>query len=202
MNVWYRIHARKIMFSYIYTDYFYREYNSRKQKQIEFHGEKMFNDTSVKEGLNLQDSNQLIIWDDFLAELDIPVDVEEIIEHDDLSLCWDDEKDFSIIANGLRIDLDEIDREYITAIRDHYTEFEPEVESLVNPLLKQFQRKDLEAIKKAIFMLGFTEWKVLGTDDKVIINEMIELAKRFGGSDVYKLVNGVFHELLIGENKE
>jgi transcription termination factor NusB len=97
--------------------------------------------------------------------------------------------------------LDEVDREYITLIRDHYTEFESEVESLVNPLLKQFQRKDLEAIKKAIFILGYTEWKVLGTDDKVIINEMIELAKRFGGSDVYKLVNGVFHELLVGGEK-
>lgn len=191
------------MFSYIYTDYFYREYNSRKQKQIDFQNDGMYNDTSEIEGLNLQDSNQSIIWDNFLAELNIPVEVEEIIEHDDLSLSWDDEKDFSIIANGLRINLDEIDREYITLIRDHYKDLEPDVESLVNPLLKQFQRKDLEAIKKAIFILGYTEWKVLGTDDKVIINEMIELAKRFGGSDVYKLVNGVFHELLVGgENKE
>lgn len=189
------------MFSYIYTDYFYREYNSRKQKQIDFQNDGIYNDTSEIEGLNLQDSNQSIIWDDFLTELNIPVEVEEIIEHEDLSLSWDDEKDFSIIANGLRIDLDEVDREYITLIRDHYTEFESEVESLVNPLLKQFQRKDLEAIKKAIFILGYTEWKVLGTDDKVIINEMIELAKRFGGSDVYKLVNGVFHELLVGGEK-
>lgn len=190
------------MFSYLYTDYFYREYNARKQKQTDSQGERVFHDMSETEGLNLQDSNQVIIWDDFLTELDLPQEAEELIECEDLSLSWDDEKDFSIIANGLRIDLDEIDREYITVIRDHYVAFESEVESFVNPLLKQFQRHDLEAIKKAIFMLGYTEWKMLGTDDKVIINEMIELAKRFGGTDVYKLVNGVFHELLVGEGKK
>jgi len=71
----------------------------------------------------------------------------------DLSLGKQSEQDFSIIANGLRIDLDEVDREYVTAIRDHYKENEAEVEMLVNPLLTQFQWKDLEAIKKAIFIL-------------------------------------------------
>lgn len=190
------------MFSYLYTDYFYREYNSRKWKYTELQNNGIYNDTSEREGFNLQDSSQQLIWDDFLHELNISVETEEVIEHDDLSVSWDEDKVFSIIANGLRIDLDEIDREYITLIRDHYKDLESDVELLVNPLLKQFQRKDLEAIKKAIFMLGYTEWKVLGTDDKVIINEMIELAKRFGGSDVYKLVNGVFHELLVWKQKK
>lgn len=204
MNVWHRINARKIMFSYLYTDFFYRAYNAKKLH---------YSDQERKPGLHsveiewehLQNSDQQhISGDTFLSELNIQAPIEDIDEWDnvqELSLDEHNDLDFSIIANGLRIDLDEVDRDYITAIRDHYKAYEAEVEKLVNPLLTQFQWNDLEAIKKAIFILWYTEYKVLATDVKVIINEVIELAKRFGGTDVYKLVNGVFHTLLMWEKE-
>lgn len=192
------------MFSYLYTDFFYRAYNAKKLAYSDQERRPSMLTVEI-EGEGLQNSDQQhISGDTFLSELNIQIPEEDIDlweELQDLSLGKQSEQDFSIIANGLRIDLDEVDREYVTAIRDHYKENEAEVEMLVNPLLTQFQWKDLEAIKKAIFILWYTEHKVLGTDVKVIINEVIELAKRFGGSDVYKLVNGVFHELLMSEKK-
>ncbi len=204
MNVWHRINARKIMFSYLYTDYFYRVYNAKK---ITFSDQErrpeLFTEEIEWKYLKNSDQQQ-ISGDTFLSKLNIPTPEEDDYKWEDLkdlTLDGQDVQDFSIIANGLRIDLDEVDRDYITAIRDHYKAYEAEVEKLVNPLLTQFQWKDLEAIKKAIFILWYTEHKVLGTDVKVIINEVIELAKRFGGTDVYKLVNGVFHTLLMWDKE-
>jgi transcription termination factor NusB len=55
----------------------------------------------------------------------------------------------------------------------------------------------MELLKKSIFLLGYTEKKILDTDAKVIVNEMVELAKRFGGYETYKLVNSILHKLII-----
>lgn len=184
MDIGKRINARKIMLSYMYTDFFYRWYTQENEKKHQII------------------DNQNNIWEDhdFLQLLDVEKEWKES-QWEDIVIgsfgVWWEEKDFSIIASGLRIDLDEVDWDYISIINTQYHNYEVEVEKIISPLLTQFKRNDLEAIKKAIFVLGYTEYRECGTDEKVVINEMIELAKRFGGNDVYKLVNGVFHKLLM-----
>ena len=56
--------------------------------------------------------------------------------------------------------------------------------------------EQLDAVGRAILLLGLAELKF--RDDvpsKVVINEAVELAKSFGGTDGYKFVNGVLDKL-------
>jgi N utilization substance protein B len=58
--------------------------------------------------------------------------------------------------------------------------------------------EQLDAVGRAILLLGLAELKF--RDDvpsKVVINEAVELAKTFGGSDGYKYVNGVLDKLAL-----
>lgn len=183
MNIGHRINARKIMFAYLYTDFFYRNYQKTEQKEA----------TSIAAKLALGEDNE-----DFLKSMNM----HEIIESDSEIIEWTswlglEEQEFSVIAHGMRMDLDEVDRDYIGSIFHNYKDLEWDIAKKVDPLLTQFKWNDLEAMKKALFVLWYTEYTVLGTDKKVVINEMIELAKRYGGVEVYKLVNSVFHELLM-----
>ncbi len=54
----------------------------------------------------------------------------------------------------------------------------------------------LDEVEKAILMIGLYELKHhLETPYRVVINEAIELAKRFGGEDSHKFINGVMDKL-------
>lgn len=107
------------------------------------------------------------------------------------------EDDIAMIADGLDIDVHLVDREYVLLIGEQLTSYQSDVPDLVNTHANQFLYEDMESMKKAIFTLWYTEHKVLGTDTKVIINEMVELAKRFSGTDTFKLVNSILHHVLI-----
>ena len=56
--------------------------------------------------------------------------------------------------------------------------------------------KDLSPIEKSILAIG--AWELLHAPDvpfRVAINEAVELAKSYGGTDGYKYVNGVLDQL-------
>ena len=86
------------------------------------------------------------------SKRDVESFAKSVVTKYDLTTKDQKEKIAEIFEDAIAV-LDEVDRDYITAIRDYYKAYEAEVEKLVNPLLTQFQWKDLEAIKKAIFIL-------------------------------------------------
>jgi transcription antitermination protein NusB len=57
--------------------------------------------------------------------------------------------------------------------------------------------EELSPIERAILSLGAWELRdCIDVPYKVVINEAIELAKRFGGTDGHKYVNGVLDRLV------
>jgi N utilization substance protein B len=50
-------------------------------------------------------------------------------------------------------------------------------------------------VEKAILVIAATELFTDKTDVKVIINEAIEIAKSYGGSDSYIFINSILHKL-------
>ena len=59
------------------------------------------------------------------------------------------------------------------------------------------QFSELSPVERAVLLLGAFELKhVVETPYRVIINEAIELAKSFGGTDGHKYVNGVLDKLV------
>ena len=70
-----------------------------------------------------------------------------------------------------------------------------ELDSLITPLLDR-KLAELSPIEHAIMWMGAYEFKhCLDVPWRVVLNECIELAKSFGGTDGHKYVNGVLNGL-------
>jgi N utilization substance protein B len=71
-----------------------------------------------------------------------------------------------------------------------------ELEVQIRPALDR-DFAELSPVERAVLLLGAYELKhALETPYRVIINEAIELAKSFGGTDGHKYVNGVLDKLV------
>jgi N utilization substance protein B len=70
--------------------------------------------------------------------------------------------------------------------------------ALLTPLLDR-KMKELSPVEHALLLLSAFELRDhVDTPYRVIINEAIELAKSFGGTDGHKYVNGVLDKLAAG----
>ena len=82
-------------------------------------------------------------------------------------------------------------RELLHGIPARLTEFD----KLIEPLLDR-PLKDVNAIELALIRMGAYELKErLDVPYRVVINEEVELAKKFGGTDGHKFVNGILDKL-------
>ena len=54
----------------------------------------------------------------------------------------------------------------------------------------------MDVLDRAIFLLWYIEFKELSTPKEVVLNETIEIAKRYWDSSSYKLVNWILHKIL------
>ena len=66
--------------------------------------------------------------------------------------------------------------------------------------INEYLRKDwdfnrLSVIEQAILLMGFQEILVNQTPKSVVINEAINLSKKYCDDDSYKLINGVLDRL-------
>jgi transcription termination factor NusB len=98
------------------------------------------------------------------------------------------------------VSVEDVDMTYLYAVWPKMSSFSPLVEQLVNTYVSSFAYDQMDLIDRAIFVLWYTEWKVLWTPKEVVLNEMIELAKRYGDVSSAKLINGIWHNLLHDES--
>ena len=54
----------------------------------------------------------------------------------------------------------------------------------------------MDVIDQALFLLGYMERKQLQTPKEVLLNELIELAKRYCDEGSPKLINGIMHKIV------
>ena len=59
-----------------------------------------------------------------------------------------------------------------------------------------FPFDDMDPIDQAIFLEAGIELMVHNTPLKILLNEMVEIAKRYGDEGSSKLVNGIGHKAL------
>jgi transcription antitermination protein NusB len=70
-----------------------------------------------------------------------------------------------------------------------------ELDTLITPFLDR-KMAEISPIEHAVMWLGAYEFKhCLDVPWRVVLNEYIELAKNFGGTDGHKYVNGVLNKL-------
>ena len=102
----------------------------------------------------------------------------------------DIEKQFSQIH-----DMQNIDVKYLREIMVQVPKSESSLEKAISPFIDR-EFASLDPVERAILRLG--AYELLHREDvptKVVLNEMIELAKVFGSEHSYKFVNGVMDKL-------
>lgn len=92
-------------------------------------------------------------------------------------------------------DMVNVDRKYLTEVLTKIPAAEEELEDVITKFIGR-DFKSLDPVERAILRLGTYELTYrLDVPTKVVINEMIELAKVFGSDHSYKFVNGVIDKL-------
>lgn len=87
------------------------------------------------------------------------------------------------------------DAVHFDALLSGCTEDQADLEALIAPHLDR-DIAHVSPIERGILLIGTFELKqCLDVPLRVVINECIELAKSFGGTDGHKFVNGVIHPL-------
>ena len=92
-------------------------------------------------------------------------------------------------------DFDKADRVYFLTLLAGAVNEAAELELLIAPALDR-RIEELSPVERGILMLAAHELRNCPeVPYKVVINEAVELAKSFGGTDGYKYVNGVLDKL-------
>lgn len=82
--------------------------------------------------------------------------------------------------------------EYGEALLCNMTAHREEIDQLIASKLKNWTLARLPRVSAAILRLAVAEMRYSGQDmDSVVINEAVELAKKYAGDDDYQFINGV-----------
>ena len=77
------------------------------------------------------------------------------------------------------------------ALVDAVLACKPEIDEKLSALVENYSPERIDPVDRAVLRLGAYELMKTETPNKVIINEAIELAKRFGTTDSNRFVNGI-----------
>ena len=91
---------------------------------------------------------------------------------------------------------EDIDFDYLFKVVPTALQLESELQQQVNEYVQTFTYEDMDTLDKALFLLGYWEWKALATPKEVIINELIEIAKRYCDEGAPKLLNWIMHKII------
>ncbi|MEI8091394.1 MAG: transcription antitermination factor NusB [bacterium] len=160
MDIRARINARKICLAYLYQHCFF------------CHLEK--NDKTITESLF---ASYIFLTDNEKYDVAKEALKEKFITYEYLSTP-EEIKEFAEIFYDARTPAD-IDYDYVLAITKDVKIYEAELIAQVNTYAVSFAYDEMDTIDQAIFLLGFAEWKILETPKNILLNELIELAKRY-----------------------
>jgi len=92
-------------------------------------------------------------------------------------------------------DMQNVDRKFLREIMREVPNNEADLEAAITPFIGR-GFASLDPVERAILRLGAYELKFRqDVPTKVVMNEMIELAKTFGSDHSYKFINGVMDKL-------
>ncbi len=177
MNIKQRINARKIVLSYLYQHCFF--VNLLLQEKVLT--ESLFIDYIFKtdEGIYEKEKEKL------REQIKMYTKMYTLENFKDFIDCFFDERNYQ-----------DIDFDYISKVGIQFTKYIEEIVEKVNNFAETFEYKQMDPVDQAIFLLGYTEWKEMDTPKEVLLNEMIELAKRYSDEWAPKLINGIMHKIV------
>ena len=122
----------------------------------------------------LREKCMIILYQyDLLKKTKVAVDIDEIIE-DNL----------------------DIENEFVKTIVYGVITHENELDTLANKYLKDWSIERLDKTGSAILRMALFELKYMDTPEIVVINEAIELAKKYSDEAMSKIINAVLDKII------
>ena len=90
----------------------------------------------------------------------------------------------------------EIDNEFVKEMVYGVVTHKDELDSLADDHLDNWTIKRLDSMGQEILRMGIYEMKYTDTPDLVVINEAVELAKKYSDDNVRKMINAVLDKLI------
>lgn len=90
----------------------------------------------------------------------------------------------------------EVDNEFVKDIVYGVVTYMDELDKIANNYLNNWSIDRLDAEGKAILRMSIYELKYMDTPDLVVINEAVELAKKYSDDAVRKMINAVLDKIV------
>lgn len=90
----------------------------------------------------------------------------------------------------------EVDNEFVKDIVYGVVTYMDELDKIANNYLNNWSIDRLDAEGKAILRMSVYELKYMDTPDLVVINEAVELAKKYSDDAVRKMINAVLDKIV------
>lgn len=178
MNVHQRINARKIVLSYFYENCFFDKL--------------LHQDAAIKEALFI-DNTFASQTEKFSEERELFLNMIK-----DNYMSWDAEEGLMYVLNYFFNEWksEDVDIDYVLKVWSNFAKYQEEVIKKINWYAQSFDYYQMDVIDQALFILWYVEWKVLETPKEVVLNELVELAKRYCDEGSPKLINGIMHNII------
>ncbi len=82
-------------------------------------------------------------------------------------------------------------REFANQLFENAAARATELDPIISKYAKNWRIERMPAIDRAILRLAITELRTMGTPPKVVLNEAVELAKKFSTEEAASFVNGI-----------
>ncbi|MCK9467310.1 MAG: hypothetical protein M0P94_03195 [Candidatus Absconditabacterales bacterium] len=178
MKVGNRINARKIVLSYFYQRCFFLN--------LEKHLDLISNDILFIENIF---KSQGEIFEEAKKDLDKKIKLKTQSNEDE-------DLEYFIKMFFDRRDVKNIDMDYVFKIGTAFEKYYQEVVSQIDSHTQSFSFSEMNTMNQTIFILGYIERKILETPKEILLNELIELSKRYDDEGSPKLINGIMHKIV------
>ena len=197
MDIRKRINARKIVLSYFYQRCFFSAL-SKKPVVEEFPRENQALEDSVEER-----KEEAFLSTDFLNAVEQKKQEAEqwwevVRAQINAYALWEAiDEDLAYIVRYFfdQWGSEEIDMEYVLRMGNAFSLYESVLKEKVDRHVQSFWYERMDIMDQVLFLLWYIEYRLFATPKEVILNEMVELAKRYSDEGAPKLLNGVLHAI-------
>lgn len=105
------------------------------------------------------------------------------------------ESDLTDTMENFQENFSDKDKEFAENILKEFTENKPTLQEELKTNLENYEIDRIYKVDLALIYLGMTEIKYIKTPKPVVINEVVEIAKKFSTENSQKFVHGVLAKI-------
>ena len=105
------------------------------------------------------------------------------------------ESDLTEAMENFQENFSDKDKEFAENILKEFTENKPTLQEELKTNLENYELDRIYKVDLALIYLGMTEIKYIKTPKPVVINEVVEIAKKFSSENSQKFVHGVLAKI-------